>query len=137
MYRHLFNEFLASCDSLQVYEGSKLIFASTRDKLLPLMDYIDGYRRYHQQVVTCDKMVGNAAALLSVLVNCREVCNPLGSRLALATLDKYHIRYHLTEIIPYIRKPDSSDMCPMEKLSIGMDPEKFYAKVKNFIGYRK
>ncbi|GAH19619.1 unnamed protein product, partial [marine sediment metagenome] len=32
MYMDLFNEFLAGGDTLQVHEGSKLIFASNKDR---------------------------------------------------------------------------------------------------------
>lgn len=133
----VFNEFLASSDKLRVYKGRKLVFSSTRENLLPIIEYIDGYCHCHERVVIYDRIVGNAAALLSVLANCHEIYSPLGSQLAIATLDKYHVRHHLVEVVPYIRKPDSPDMCPMEKLSIGKDPEAFYTAVKNSIGYHK
>ena len=133
----MFDDFMASSDSLRVYHGKKLIFSSTRERLLPLVEYLDGCRSDRRQVVIYDKIVGNAAALLSVLANCHEIYSPLGSQLAVATLEKYCVAYHLAEIIPYIRISDSPDMCPMEKLSIDMDPEEFYTKVKNFIGCQK
>ncbi len=133
----VFDDFMASSDSLRVYHSRKLIFSSTREKLLPLVEYLDGCCSYRRQVVIYDKIVGNAAALLSVLANCREIYSPLGSQLAVATLERYRVAYHLAEIIPYITKSDSPDMCPMEKLSIDMEPEEFYTRVKNFIGYQK
>ncbi len=77
--------------------------------------------------------MGNAAALLSIKANCRETYSPLGSKLAIKTLDKYGIKYHITEIVPYIQKPDGEDMCPMEKLSINKEPEEFYEVIKNII----
>ncbi len=133
----VFDDFLASSDSLRVYHGRKLMFSSTRATLLPLVEYLDGCRSYRRQVVIYDKIVGNAAALLSVLANCREIYSPLGSQLAVATLERYRVAYHFAEIIPYITKSDSPDMCPMEKLSIGMEPEEFCTRVKHFIGYQK
>ena len=57
----------------------------------------------------------------------------MGSQLAVKTLDKYGIKYHLTEIAPYIQKPNGEDMCPMEKLSISKEPEEFYEVIKNII----
>jgi hypothetical protein len=129
MNKRLFNKFVASCDSLQVYEGSKLIFVSNKDRLLPLMEYIGSFSPFHQQVTIFDKIVGNAAALLSVKANCREVYSPLGSQLAIRTLDKYGIIYHFTEIVPYVKQPDGVNMCPMEKLSIDKEPEEFHEEV--------
>ncbi len=132
----LFDDFLVSRDRLQVYKGSalKLIFASTRNKLLPLMEYITDLYPCQQSVIIFDKMVGNAAALLAVKANCQEVYAPFGSQLAIMTLDKYSVKYHLTQIVPYIKQQNIEEMCPMEKLSIGKEPEDFYEIMKNITG---
>ena len=132
MYARLFNRFLMGSDTLQVYKGSKLLFASNKDRLLPLLEYIDRFAHYHQ-VVIFDKIMGNAAALLAVKASCREVYSPLGSQLAIKTLDKYHIKYHLTETVPCIQKANGEDMCPMEKLSMNREPEEFYELIRNAI----
>ena len=132
MYARLFNRFLTGSDTLQVYKGSKLLFASNKDRLLPLLEYIDRFAHYHQ-VVIFDKIMGNAAALLAVKASCREVYSPLGSQLAIKTLDKYHIKYHLTETVPCIQKANGEDMCPMEKLSMNREPEEFYKLIRNAI----
>ncbi len=133
MYIPLFNKFLLSGDTLQVYKGAKLLFSSNKGRLLPLFEYIDKFVPYHQEVVIFDKIMGNAAALLSAEVSCREVYSPLGSQIAVKTLDKYGIKYHITEIIPYIQKPDGEEMCPMEKLSLNKEPKEFYEVIKNII----
>ena len=133
MNTRLFSEFLISGDSLQVYEGNRLVFSSNKDRLVPLLEYTDRLASYHQQVVIFDKIMGNAAALLSVKASCQEVYSPLGSQLAINTLDKYGIKHHLTEIAPYIQRPDSEDMCPMEKLSLDKTPEEFYEALKSII----
>ena len=103
MSADFFNEFLISGDTLRVYEDSQLIFTSDKDRLLPLLEYIDRFAVYHQRVVILDKIMGNAAALLSVKANCQEVYSPLGSQLATKQLDKYGIKYHLSKIVPYIQ----------------------------------
>ena len=131
MYANSFSEFLTSGNTLQVYEDDISIFTSSKDGLLPLLEYIDGFANHHQQVVIFDKIMGNAAALLSVKARCREVYSPLGSELAIRTLEQYGIEYNLTTIVAYIQKPNSQDMCPMESLSINKGPEEFYALVKN------
>ncbi len=129
-------DFLASGDSLKVYEADKLIFASEKAGLLPLLEYIDRFSSRYRQVRIFDKIMGNGAALLSVLANCRKVYSPLGSQLALSTLDKYHISYHITNVVPYIRKTPGGEMCPMEKLSLHKDPEEFHAAITNIINTR-
>ncbi len=132
-YTPLFNEFLLSSDTLRVYKDEKLLYSSNKDRLLPLLEYIDRFASYHQQVVIFDKIMGNAAALLSVRASCQEVYSPLGSQLAVKTLGKYGIKYHFAEVIPYIQKADGEDMCPMEELSIDKEPQEFYEIIKNII----
>lgn len=133
MYLSLFNEFLLSGDTLQVYKDDTLLFSSSKDRLFPLLEYIDRFASNHQPVVIFDKIMGNAAALLSVEARCREVYSPLGSQLAVRTLAKYDLKYHLTEIIPYIQKPNGEGMCPMEKLSINKEPAEFYGVIKSIL----
>lgn len=130
MYTRLFDNFVKSSDTLRVYQGKRLLFASQKDRLLPLLEYIDRFLPYRQPVVLFDKIMGNAAALLAVKANCQEVYSPLGSELAIKTLEKYGIRYHFTQVVPYIQQPNQ-DMCPMERLSLKEEPEEFYALVKN------
>lgn len=130
MYTRLFDNFVKSSDTLRVYQGKRLLFASQKDRLLPLLEYIDRFLPYRQTGVLFDKIMGNAAALLAVKANCQEVYSPLGSELAIKTLEKYGIRYHFTQVVPYIQQPNQ-DMCPMERLSLNKEPEEFYALVKN------
>jgi len=103
---------------------------------MPLLDYIDRYRHNPEPVVLFDKVMGNAAALLSVMAGGSEVYSPLGSQLAVKTLDRYGIKYHLTEIAAYIRSSNGEDMCPMEKLSVNKEPEEFYELMRKLLTAR-
>ncbi|MCK4221770.1 MAG: DUF1893 domain-containing protein [Dehalococcoidia bacterium] len=131
MHAHLFGEFLMGDDSLRVYEGNELLFASREDRLLPLLKYIEQFAPYHQQVLVFDKIIGNAAALLCVKAACRVIYSPLGSELAINTLDRYRIEYHFTRVVPYIQRIDGEAMCPMEELSLDKEPEEFYELIKD------
>jgi len=137
MYTDLFNEFMDSSDTLQIYRDEDLIFTSEKERLVPLMEYLAESDSGEGPVTIFDKVMGNAAALLSVKANCREVYSPLGSELAVKTLEKYGIEHHLTEIVPYIIRDDGKGMCPMEKLSIGKGPEEFYREMKSRIEAKK
>jgi hypothetical protein len=130
MYEDFFQDFLSSPDTLRIYDKGRLVFSSTKDRLTPLMEYVETDAAKHQQVTILDKIMGNAAALLSVKANCREVFSPLGSELAIQTLDKFRIKHRLLKVVPHITRPDGSDWCPMEKLSLGKTPEEFYQALK-------
>lgn len=129
-YQLLYDQFVKGGNALQVYDGEQLLFASNKEMLAPLLEYIEVFAPYHKKVVVFDKIMGNAAALLCVIADCREIYSPLGSEIAIKTLNKYGIAYHITRVVPYIQKPNMTELCPMEKLSIGKEPEEFYQIVK-------
>jgi len=123
----LCKEFLRSDDTLRVYAGSKLLFSSKKDRLKPLLDYMEWSADAHQAVVMMDRVVGNAAALLMILAGCGEVYSPLGSDLAAKTLQKWGVSYHFDQVVPHIERANGAGMCPMEELSMGKSPAEFYA----------
>lgn len=130
MYQQFFEGFLKSGDSLRIYQGERLCFSSTKDRLIPLLEYLDGEAPADEPPVIFDKIVGNAAALLAIKAGCCEIFSPLASQLATKTLDKYGVRYKFSRIVPVILEPGRPEMCPMEELSIGKEPEEFYQVMK-------
>jgi len=126
----LFDDFLISADTLRVYDGDRLIFTSSKDGLQPLLKYVDRIVPHRDEIKIFDKIMGNAAALLSVKADCKKVYSPLGSELAIKTLSDYNAEYYFTEIVAYIQNRERQGMCPMEKLSINKSPEEFYEVVR-------
>ncbi|MFC1893115.1 DUF1893 domain-containing protein [Chloroflexota bacterium] len=127
-----YEQFVSSTDTLRVYEDDVLVFCSSKERLLALLEYIEASASTHQGVVILDKVMGNAAALLAIKARCREVYSPLGSALAIETLDKYTIKHYIEQVVPYVQKDHQGEMCPMERLSIGKNPEEFYASMRSF-----
>lgn len=105
MDKSIFNDFISSSDTLRVYKDEKLIFSSKKNMLAPLMEYLGGVGNGSKGVVILDKMVGNAAALLAVVAGSREVASPIGSEIAIKTLDRFGIEYHLVTIVPQVKAP--------------------------------
>jgi len=132
MNTQLFSEFLESNDTFRVYKKGKLIFSSGKERLLSLLEYIDKLAPLEKDVTVFDRIVGNAAALLLKKIFCYEVYSPLGSEPATRTLSDSGIRYHFTEIVPYIQNQSQQGMCPMEKLSLNKSPEEFYQACLSF-----
>jgi len=130
VYQLLFDEFVSGTDTLRVYKGNNLVFTSDKDRLLPLIEYLDNFAPRCRNVVIFDKILGRAAALLCVKANCRGVYSPLGSQLAVEVLDKLGIKYYFMQTVPCIQKPNGTEMCPMEALSIAKEPEEFYQTIK-------
>lgn len=128
-----YGEFMASNDTLRVYQEGRLVFASGKERLLPLVEYIEKPAPCEKDVVVFDRIVGNAAALLLKKIFCREICSALGSELAARTLSDFGISYHFAETVPYIQNNAGDDMCPMEKLSLNKTPEEFYQALRERI----
>ena len=121
-----FSEFLTSDDTLRVYKNEQLLFSSSKERLLPLVDYIDTCAPYESDVTVFDRVVGNAAALLLTRISCHEVYSELGSELAAGTLNQFGIRYRFVEMVPYIENNRRDGMCPMEELSLDKTQDEFY-----------
>ena len=126
-----YEEFVSSTNTLRVYEDDLLVFSSSEERLLALLEYIEVSASAHQSIVILDKVMGNAAALLAIKARCREVQSPLGSKLAIETLDKYAIKHYIEQVVPYIQQDHREEMCPMERLSIGKNPEEFYLVISS------
>ena len=133
----LFARFVDSSDTFRVYHQGKLIFKSKKERLSPLLEYIDRFVPQVKDVVIFDRIVGNAAALLLKKAFCLEIYSPLGSEFAIQTLSEQGIKYHFSRTVPYILNQAGDDICPMEKLSLGKNPEEFFQHLCQSPGKRQ
>ena len=132
MKNALYGQFIESGDTLWVSLRGRLLFTSNKGVLFPLLEYIDSNLSRREGVTVMDRVIGNAAALLSVKARAKEVWSPLGSNYAIKTLKAYGIKFNITETVPFIRNRQGTDICPMEALSISghRDPDEFYRVVR-------
>ena len=132
MKNALYRKFIESGDTLWISHGGKRLFTSSKGVLFPLLEYMDSSPSLCQGVTIMDKVMGNAAALLSVKALAEEVWSPLGSNYAIETLRAYKIKFNITETVPFIRNRRGTSICPMEALSISgyKDPDEFFRVVR-------
>lgn len=126
MTKELFREFLLSDDTIRVYRGGRLLFASGKPGLAALLEYVAQATPAEGPVTVFDRVVGNAAALLLELVSCGAVYSPRGSDIAVRTLRQFGIEFHFTEVVPFIKNRAQDGMCPLERRSLDKNPEQFY-----------
>lgn len=130
MKKEILQELSSSGHKLRIYDQSYiLIYHSNMDRLKPLLEYLSLYANKYTNIVVADRIVGNAAALLSIKAGCKEIYSPLGSQIAEESLKQYGISYLFTSVVPYIAQPGSTTMCPMEKLSLDKSPDEFFELV--------
>jgi hypothetical protein len=130
LYPEIFKEFLISRDALWVYRETERIFRSEKSGIAPLVEYISASASNTVPITIMDKIVGNAAALLAVKSGAERVYSPLGSQLAAATLNRFRVESHLERVVPQILARNGIDICPMEKLSMGKEPDEFFRVIR-------
>ena len=122
-----FEKFLNSYWELEIWQKDKVIFRSKKSGVGGLLDFIDRREsRSCDNLVIFDKIVGRGAALLAIYLKAKIVYGELGSKLAASALRKYKIDFYFRQICVNILNRDKSDLCPIEKLSLGKTPEEFY-----------
>jgi len=132
-----YKQFLKSKDSLRIFEGATLIFSSQKDRLVPLMEFIEKRNPNSSDLIVFDRVIGNAAALLLTKIPCKEVYSPLGSAMAVVTLKNAGIESHFDETVDCIKDNSGENMCPMEKLSQGKTADEFHTAMKERISGTK
>ena len=120
-----FESFLESTDSIWIIGPPGIIFQSQKRGIAPLISYI-ARTPLLERVVIFDKVIGNAAALLTHRACCYEVFSPIGSHLAAETLRGFGVITHFTQTVPYIINREGTGMCPFETMSLGKSPDEFY-----------
>ena len=126
----LFNSFLNSEETLWVCRGDQIIFQSQKRGIAPLIEYIQKHGFSADEVTVCDRVVGNAAALLLKTACSNMVYSAVGSEIALKTLEKLSIPSFFIKVVPYIINRKGDGMCPFEKASIGKSPDEFFEYLK-------
>jgi hypothetical protein len=125
----LFASFQVSSDTLWICKERRIIFQSTQKGVAPLIEYIDTYGSSQGDITACDRVVGNAAALLLGKAGCRNVYSVIGSKFAEETLQLFDIKYVFLRVVPYIINRTGDGMCPFEKASIGTSSDEFFQYV--------
>ena len=93
-------------------------YTSDKRGVRPLLDWLDigmdfsGY-------VAADRVVGNGAAFLYVLLNVKELYAHVLSRPAAETLERYHIRVAYGTLVDNIRNREGNGICPIEEAVTG------------------
>ncbi|OPX37754.1 MAG: hypothetical protein B1H13_12345 [Desulfobacteraceae bacterium 4484_190.3] len=121
----LFGLFLKSEDTLWISSENDVIFQSRKKGIEPLIDYINQHSPCINEVIVCDRVVGNAAALLLKVACCKMLYASIGSEIAVETLNRLGIPCRFLKMVPYIINRKGDGMCPFEKASIGKSPDEF------------
>ncbi len=118
--------------NLIVFRGGEVIFSSDSRGVAPLVEVIDAFGREGLiGVVTADRIVGRAAALLNVYMGAVEVHALLISAGAKEVLGSHGVGFVFREETDAIKERDGVIFCPFERLVQGVsDPEEAYLMIR-------
>lgn len=121
-----------SGQNLLVFRDGEVIFSSGSRGVAPLVEAVDAFGREGLKgVVTADRIVGRAAALLNVYMGAMEVHAVLISAGAEEVLGSHGVGFEFREETDAIKMRDGVVFCPFERLVLGVsDPEEAYLMIR-------
>jgi hypothetical protein len=125
-----------SGQNLLVFRDGEVIFSSDGRGVKPLVEAIEGFGREGLVgVVTADRVVGRAAALLNVYMGAREVHALIMSSAAKGVLADHGLVFEFHVETEAIKTRDGVVFCPFERLVWGVsDPEDAYLRIRAKLG---
>lgn len=121
-----------SGQNLLVFRDGEVIFSSASRGVAPLIEAVEAVGREGLEgVVTADRIVGKAAALLNVYMGASEVHAMLISSGAKEALGDHGVVFVFREETDAIKMRDGVVFCPFESLVQGVsDPEEAYLRIR-------
>ncbi len=131
MSRYL-EQLVDSENNLMIFRGDELVFSSSGRGIAPLIEAIDTVGRENLSgVVTADRVVGKAAALLNLYMGASEVHAGVISGGAKALLSEHGVQYQFLEETDVVKAKDGVVFCPFEKLVWDVsDPEEAHTLIR-------
>lgn len=117
-----------------ITNDTDIIYTSFDRGVKPLYDYYKIYNNKNTgDLKLIDKVIGNGAALLCILIGIIEVHTDVISKSALKTFKKNNIPVTYTILADQIMNRNKDGRCPVEMLSEQYDtPEALYHELKKF-----
>lgn len=116
-----------------VFSNGGDILISHKRGVKPLIDFIESGKDYSGFSVA-DKVVGNGAAFLYVILNIKEIFAKVISNPACETFDRYGISYTYENRVKSIKNRTNTGICPMEEaVTYAKTPDEALICIKNKI----
>ncbi len=104
------------------------IYTSDKKGIAPVMDRMKEDYHFFQGAIVADRVIGKAAAMLLISSGAEKIYGELTSEHSFAVLEvaksvNPSFEYSVGEVVPYIINRAGTDMCPMEKTVLTLNPE--------------
>ncbi|MCM1362228.1 MAG: DUF1893 domain-containing protein [Clostridiales bacterium] len=117
-------ELLKSSESTCVCCSDEDTLISKKRGVAPLIEWLDEGKNL-KEYSAADKVVGNGAAFLYILLEVKELYANVISKSALETLNRYQIAITYDILTEAIRNRENTGFCPIETAVVGItSPDK-------------
>jgi len=117
---------------LAIAKNGKIIYMSTESGVRGLLKAIEEAHEELRGASMADKIVGKAAALLTVYAEINEVYAETISLNGLKTLEKWNVKVEYETLTPIIMDRTGLKPCPMEEATMNIEnPKEAYEKLKS------
>lgn len=117
-------ELLKSSESTCVCCSDEETLISKKRGVAPLIEWLDEGKNL-KEYSAADKVVGNGAAFLYILLEVKELYANVISKSALETLNRYQIASTYDILTEAIRNRENTGFCPIETAVVGItSPDK-------------
>ncbi len=119
--------------ALVLVKEGKVLFTSRERGIKPMYILVKEMKEISEGASIADRVIGRGAALLSSYLKISEVYGQVMSQEAIKVFEDANIDYGFEEVCKRIKNRDKTDLCPIEKLSLGIkDPIIFIDELERF-----
>lgn len=124
-------ELLKSSESTCVCCSDEDTLISKKRGVAPLIEWLDEGKNL-KEYSAADKVVGNGAAFLYILLEVKELYANVISKSALETLNRYQIAITYDILTEAIRNRENTGFCPIETAVVGItSPDKALTAIRS------
>lgn len=124
--------------NLIIVKNGRTVFETESQGIHGLLQAIEKLGKELSGSSVADRIVGRAAAMLCVYSKAASVFAVTISEEGRKVLEDNKVFYRFENCVPNILNREGTDICPFEKLVIGLTkPEEAYKKLKSFAGTQR
>lgn len=131
-------QLLKEQQTLVIVKDSRVLYSSVQKGILPMYEAVSQLKEQLQGAAVADRVIGKAAAMLISQFQIAYLHTEIISEAAKEKLEKAGIPYSYEKSVPYIQNRSKTDLCPVEKLSQGVEQvEELKQKISAFLNSLK
>lgn len=120
--------------SLIVVKDNKVKYRSKEESVGSIVGLLENRPELLENAVVADKIIGRAVAMVCDFTSVKFCYGQIVSKGAVDIFKENNLPYEAAKVVGAIKNRDNSDLCPIEKLTLGIDDSsEGIKKIKEFL----